>query len=72
MGSDGNFNQSNGYSKDDFMVRYGNVSNNSDDTWKSGLELYDNEQMMSTNASILVDSVGPPGAEVCRIAASFP
>jgi hypothetical protein len=27
---------------------------------------------MSTNASILVDSVGSPSAEVCRIAASFP
>jgi hypothetical protein len=24
------------------------------------------------NASILVDSVGPPSAEVCRTAASFP
>jgi hypothetical protein len=28
--------------------------------------------LMSTHASILVDSVGPPSAEVCRIAASFP
>jgi hypothetical protein len=28
--------------------------------------------MMSTHASILVDSVGPPCAEVCRAAASFP
>jgi hypothetical protein len=28
--------------------------------------------LMSTNASILVDSVGPPSAEVCRTAASFP
>ena len=27
---------------------------------------------MSTNASILVDSVRPPSAEVCRTAASFP
>jgi hypothetical protein len=27
--------------------------------------------MMSTHASVLVDSVGPPSAEVCR-AASFP
>jgi hypothetical protein len=27
--------------------------------------------MMSTNASILVDSVGPPSAEVCRTATSF-
>jgi hypothetical protein len=28
--------------------------------------------LMSTNASILVDSVGPPSAEVCRTATSFP
>jgi hypothetical protein len=28
--------------------------------------------LMSTHASVLVDSVGPPSAEVCRTAASFP
>jgi hypothetical protein len=28
--------------------------------------------MMSTHASVLVDSVGPPSAEVCRAASSFP
>jgi hypothetical protein len=28
--------------------------------------------MMSTHTSVLVDSVGPPSAEVCRAAASFP
>jgi hypothetical protein len=28
--------------------------------------------LMSTHASILVDSVGPPSAEVCRTAANFP
>ena len=28
--------------------------------------------LMSTNASTLADSVGPPSAEVCRTAASFP
>jgi hypothetical protein len=28
--------------------------------------------LMSMSASILVDSVGPPSAEVCRTAASFP
>jgi hypothetical protein len=28
--------------------------------------------LMSINASVLVDSVGPPSAEVCRAAASFP
>jgi hypothetical protein len=30
------------------------------------------DYMMSTHASVLVDSVGPPSAEVCRTAASFP
>jgi hypothetical protein len=28
-------------------------------------------EVMSTHASILVDSVGPPSAEICRAAASF-
>jgi hypothetical protein len=28
--------------------------------------------LMSTHASVLVDSVGPPSAEVCTTAASFP
>jgi hypothetical protein len=28
--------------------------------------------VMSMHASVLVDSVGPPSAEVCRAAASFP
>jgi hypothetical protein len=30
------------------------------------------DDVMSTHASILVDSVGPSSAEVCRTAASFP
>jgi H+/Cl- antiporter ClcA len=28
--------------------------------------------LMSTHASILVDSVGPPSAKICRTTASFP
>jgi hypothetical protein len=28
--------------------------------------------VMSTNDFILIDSVGPPSAEVCRTSASFP
>jgi hypothetical protein len=32
----------------------------------------DGEEVMSTHASVLVDSVGPPSAEVCRTAANFP
>jgi hypothetical protein len=31
-----------------------------------------NYPLMSMHASVLVDSVGPPSAEVCRTAASFP
>jgi hypothetical protein len=30
------------------------------------------KSLMSTHASVLVDSVGPPSAEVSRAAASFP
>jgi hypothetical protein len=30
------------------------------------------DSLMSTHKSVLVDSVGPPSAEVCRAAASFP
>jgi hypothetical protein len=33
------------------MVCYGNVSNNSEDTWNSGLELYDNEQAIFSSGS---------------------
>jgi hypothetical protein len=29
-------------------------------------------RVISTHASVLVDSVGPPSVEVCRAAASFP
>jgi hypothetical protein len=29
-------------------------------------------EVMYTHASVLVDSVGPPSAEVCRAATSFP
>jgi hypothetical protein len=44
MGSDENFKKSRNYSKEDFMAYYGNVSGNSEDTWRSGLELYNDEQ----------------------------
>jgi hypothetical protein len=43
-----------------------------DDACHATLHMSCNELLMSTNASILVDSVGPPSAEVCRTAASFP
>jgi hypothetical protein len=35
-------------------------------------KLEKNTLLMSTHTSVLVDSVGPPSAEVCRTAASFP
>jgi hypothetical protein len=44
MGSNKNLNQSNNYLEEDFMVCYDNVSNNSEDTWMLGLELYDIKQ----------------------------
>jgi hypothetical protein len=45
----------------DFITRLPMSSRGHDSIW-----------VMSTHASFLVDSVGPPSAEVCRTAASFP
>jgi hypothetical protein len=39
---------------------------------KDNARAWRNNLVMSTHASVLVDSVGPPSAEVCRAAASFP
>jgi hypothetical protein len=50
-GSDKNSSKSNRYSEEDFMVYYGNISNNSEGTWKSGLELYDDEQTTFSSGS---------------------
>jgi hypothetical protein len=44
MSFDENSINSNSYSKEDFMICYHNISNVSEDTWKSGLELNDDEQ----------------------------
>jgi hypothetical protein len=41
-----NLDRSHNYSEEDFMVCYGNISNNSEDTWKSKLELYDDEEII--------------------------
>jgi hypothetical protein len=38
----------------------------------SGFYVFLGDNLMSTHVSVLVDSVGPSSAEVCRIAASFP
>jgi hypothetical protein len=51
MGSDKNLDKSSNYSKEDFMVCYGNVSDNSEDTWRSGLELYNDEQTIFSSSS---------------------
>jgi hypothetical protein len=39
---------------------------------RTNLFIIVHEGLMSTHASVLVDSVGPPSAEVCRTAGSFP
>jgi hypothetical protein len=51
MGSDENLDKSSNYLEEDFMVCYGNVSNNSEDTWRSGLELYNDEQTIFSSGS---------------------
>jgi hypothetical protein len=51
MSSDENLDKSHSYLEEDSMVCYGNVSNNSEDTWKSGLELYSNEQTILSSGS---------------------
>jgi hypothetical protein len=42
---------SNIYYKEDFMICYDNISNDSENTWKSGLELYDDEQLIFSSGS---------------------
>jgi hypothetical protein len=51
MGFDENIDKSHIYSEEDFMVCYGNVSNNSEDTWKSGLKLHNNKHMFPSSVS---------------------
>jgi hypothetical protein len=51
MGSDKNLDKSRNYSEEDFMVCYGNVSDNSEDTWWLGLELYNDEQTIFSSFS---------------------
>jgi hypothetical protein len=41
----------NNYSKEDFIARYDNVSDNFEDTWRSGVELYDDEQTIFSSDS---------------------
>jgi hypothetical protein len=51
MASKGNSSSVSNYSEEDFMACYGNVSGNSEDTWGSGLELYNNEQTIFSSSS---------------------
>jgi hypothetical protein len=54
MGSDGNSTKSSSYSKEDFMICYGNIFNDSDDTWKLGLELYDRQSSLRVQTKISI------------------
>jgi hypothetical protein len=51
MASKGSSNSINNYSEEDFMACNGNVYGNSEDTWRSGLELYDDEQTIFYSGS---------------------
>jgi hypothetical protein len=50
-GSDENSSKSRKNSEEDLMVYYGNISEKSEDTWKSGLELYDDEKTIFSSGS---------------------
>jgi hypothetical protein len=54
MLSKGNSDNISSYSEEDFIACYGNVSGNSEDTWRSGLELYDDEQTIFSLGWVLV------------------
>jgi hypothetical protein len=43
--SDENLNNINNYSEEDFIACHGNVSSNSEGTWRSGLKLHGDEQI---------------------------
>jgi hypothetical protein len=49
--SDKNLDNLNNYSEEDFTACYDNVSVNSEDTWKSGLDLYGDEQTIFSSGS---------------------
>jgi hypothetical protein len=51
MGSNENLNKSHNYSEEDFMFCYGNVFNNSEDTWRSGLKLHNDEHIIPSTVS---------------------
>jgi uridine phosphorylase len=51
MASEGNFKNISSYFKKDFIARYGNVSDNSVDTWRLGLGLHDDERTIFSSGS---------------------
>jgi hypothetical protein len=51
MASKGNFDIISNFSEEDFIACYGNVSDSSEETWRPGLELYDNEQTIFSSIS---------------------
>jgi hypothetical protein len=51
MAYKGNSDSASNYFEEDFMACYGNVSSNSDNTWRSGLELYDDKQTIFSSGS---------------------
>jgi hypothetical protein len=56
MASDENLDNISNYSEEDFMACYGNVSGNSEDTWRSGLKLHDDEHTVPSSGSSRYDS----------------
>jgi hypothetical protein len=51
MGSDENLDKSHNYSEEDFMACYGNVSGNSEDTWREGLKLHNDKHTFPSSVS---------------------
>jgi hypothetical protein len=49
MASDENLDNISNYSEEDFMACYGNVSGNSEDTWRSGLKLHNDEHTVPSS-----------------------
>jgi hypothetical protein len=51
MASNKNLDNVSNYSKEDFIACHGNISSNSEDTWRSGLKLHDDEQTILSSGS---------------------
>jgi hypothetical protein len=56
MDSDENLGNVSNYSEEDFMACYGNVSSNSENTWRSGLKLHAGEHTVPSSSSSHYDS----------------